>query len=203
MKKLLLTSASDYWYEHVDEYVEKPLDQAKIAWVTTAKNGATGTDYMQKHYERMNKMPFEYEEIDIEGKNQDELRELLAEKDVIYMHGGNTFYLMRAIKESGFQEVLEELMEKGVLYSGTSAGAYVACPSLEMCLWKETTKYFPEENQGLEGMGLVPFLVSVHFEQQHKEATDKGMAKTDLKTFVLTDAQALYIEDGYITELSD
>jgi dipeptidase E len=202
MKKLLLTSSSDFFYKHIGNHVNKPLDQVKIAWVTTAKKGATSSEYMEKHYKQMDAMPFEYEEIDIEGKDQDELRKLFSDKDVVYMHGGNTFYLMRAIKDSGFQEVIEELIGNGVLYAGTSAGAYVACPSLEMCLWKDTTKYFPFQDQDLEGMGLVPFIVSVHYEKEHKETTDDGVAKTDLKTYVLTDDQALIIEDGQITELT-
>ncbi len=202
MKRLLLTSSSDFFYEHILEYVDKPLDQVKIAWITTAKKGSDSQDYMEKHYQQMVEMPFDVTEIDIEGKDADELRKLLADKDIIYFHGGNTFYLMRAIKETGFQKVLEEQMEKGVLYVGTSAGSYVACPTLEMCEWKSDSKYHPFDGQDLTGMNLVPFLVSVHFEEQYRDDIKKGKAQTDLEVYVLTDEQALYVENNQVTELN-
>ena len=34
-------------------------------------------------------------------------------KNVIHVEGGNTFYLLKAIRESGFAEVLKELLNEG------------------------------------------------------------------------------------------
>ena len=195
MKKLLLTSSSDYFYDHIGEYVDKPLDEIKIAWITTAKKASGNPEYIEEHRKKMSEQEFGYLDIDIEGKSEDELRTLIDGSDVIYVHGGNTFHLLRAIKESSFEKIVREQLDKGVLFAGTSAGAYVACPTIEMNLWRRDIKYFPFENQDLTGMNLVPFLVEVHYEAKNKEDVKKGIANTDLEVYVLTDEQALYIED--------
>ena len=39
-------------------------------------------------------------------------REILANKDIVFVEGGNTFFLLKCMKASGFKKVLEELMKK-------------------------------------------------------------------------------------------
>ena len=77
----------------------------------------------------------------MDGKNEDELREILRGKELVYVEGGNTFYLMKAIRESGFEKVIKELLPKGLIYMSVSAGAYVACPTIEMAGLQYQDKY--------------------------------------------------------------
>ncbi len=198
MRKLFLTSSSDLLYDHLQGFLEKPVDEVKIAWITTAKKGSPNKEYVEKHRKKMNQLGWKFTEIDIEGKTEEELRELLEDKDIIYMHGGNTFYLLRAIKAGIFEKVLAEKLDQGALYVGTSAGTYVACPTIEMAEWKRDRRYFRFEDQDLIAMGLVSFLVMVHFEPKHEEDIRVGMSKTDLDVYVLSDEQGLYVEDGEV-----
>ena len=52
-------------------------------------------------------------------------------------------------------------------------------------------------------MNLVPFLVKVHYEPKYKEDIRKGIQNIGFKTYVLTDDQALYVEDGNVTFLGN
>ncbi|MFH1014276.1 MAG: Type 1 glutamine amidotransferase-like domain-containing protein [Candidatus Uhrbacteria bacterium] len=204
MKKLFLTSDSDFFYEHIGEYVDKPLNEVNIAWITTAKGGCLPSKHLPEHRQKMSRQPFRYDEMDIEGKKEDELREMFKDKDIIYVHGGNTFYLLKAIKESNFEKVLKEKMDQGVLYAGTSAGAYVACPTIEMCEWKHDRHYHRFEGQDdLTAMNLVPFLMSVHHEPKYDEDIKKGKRSTDLEVYVLEDGQGIYVEGGEVKVLGD
>lgn len=201
--KLLLTSNSDFFYEHIGEYVDKPLDQVKVAWITTARKYSRTPGGVDDHRIRLEGQPFSFVEIDLDGKDEEELRNLMSGCDVVFVIGGSTFELLRAIKESGFEIVLNELLERGVLYSGGSAGAYVVCPTIEMATWKHQSVYRPLPNQDLRALGLVSFLMSVHFNEKYQDDVREGMSKTDLETYILTDDQALYIENDKVTLVGD
>jgi dipeptidase E len=49
---------------------------------------------------------------------KDELRDVLLRQNVIWALGGNSFLLRRAMRASGFDEVLPALLEAGVVYAG-------------------------------------------------------------------------------------
>jgi dipeptidase E len=60
-----------------------------------------------------------------------ELYQKLASKDVIWLGGGNTFYLRWILKDTGADNIIQDLVEKGKIYAGWSAGAVVAGPTLQ------------------------------------------------------------------------
>jgi len=58
--------------------------------------------------------------------------------DVLYVDGGNTFYLQRYLLQTGFWDTLEttQFFARGGLYVGASAGAIVAGRSVSTAYWK-------------------------------------------------------------------
>jgi len=60
------------------------------------------------------------------------LREKLASKDVIWLGGGNTYYLRWILKETGADDIIINLVQQGKVYAGWSAGAMVAGPNTSM-----------------------------------------------------------------------
>ena len=48
--------------------------------------------------------------------------------DVIYVIGGNTFLLMKELRDFGLDRLIKRCCENGAVYIGASAGAYIACP---------------------------------------------------------------------------
>ena len=77
--------------------------------------------------------PAQVEVVDLRSwrGNRDGLRALLAGKDVIWVSGGNGFYLRWILKESGADEIMRELVAQGTVYAGWSAGAVLAGPTLQ------------------------------------------------------------------------
>ena len=53
------------------------------------------------------------------------------EIDAIWISGGNGYYLRWILKETGTDTFIRELLKKGVVYSGWSAGACIAGPTLK------------------------------------------------------------------------
>ncbi len=110
--------------------------------------------------------------------------------------GGNTFYLLKAIRESGFDEVIKDLVDKGVPYVGTSAGSYVACPTIERATWKHQDKYDRCGITDFTGMNLVPFLVTAHYVSEFEPKIRKGISETKYPTKILMDGQAILVQDN-------
>src|SRR4030043_1378453 len=107
---LLLTSAGMQVKDEILKILPKPAEQIKLAHIITASKPEKDTSYVLEDKEAMIKIDFQVEDIDIEGKTKDQLRDLLKDKDIIWVQGGNTFYLMKAVRESGFDKVIKELI---------------------------------------------------------------------------------------------
>lgn len=195
MKTILLTSAGMNVRDEILKILPKPADQIKIAHIITASKAEKDISYLERESRIMGELGFNVEEIDIEGKNENELRALLGGKDVIYVQGGNTFYLLKCVKESGFDKVVKELIDKGIIYIGVSAGSYIACPTIEMAYWKH-----PDRNTvgltDLTGLDLVPFLLSAHFDPEYAPILKQEISKSKYAVRILEDNQAILVQDG-------
>lgn len=202
MKTLFLSSGGIRFPIIKQEFLKilyKPPKEIKLAHIITAAKVAENTDYFEKDKIALQETGFQITEIDITGKTETELRGLLKDTDVIYVQGGNGFYLLKQIWDSGFDKVVNDLLEKGVIYFGISAGTYVACPTIEMHEWKGVKdNHYGLTN--LQAMNLVPFLITVHYNREkYREKVKAGMAKTTLPVKMLTDDQALLIQNEKIT----
>ena len=195
MKTILLTSAGMDVKEEILRILPKPVDQIKLAHIITASKVEDDISYVRKDTLEMEKLGFNIEEIDIEGKNEEEIRALLENKDVIYVQGGNTFYLMKHVKESGFDRVVKELIGKGVVYIGVSAGSYIACPTIEAANWKHADRNVVNLKD-LTGMNLVPFLLSAHFNPEYADVLREEIATAKYPVKILDNNQAILEVNG-------
>ncbi|MEK7174678.1 MAG: Type 1 glutamine amidotransferase-like domain-containing protein [Patescibacteria group bacterium] len=197
MKTILLTSAGMNVKEEILKILPKPADQIKVAHVITASKSEKNLSYLEKENQIMRELGFNVENVDIEGKNEKELRVLLDGKDIVYVQGGNTFYLLKHVRASGFDKVVKELIGKGTVYVGVSAGSYIACPTIEMASWKN-----PDKNTvgltDLTGLGLVPFLLSVHYKSEYDSILKQEISATNYPVKILTDEQAILVKGNEV-----
>jgi dipeptidase E len=79
--------------------------------------------------------------------------------DGIYVGGGNTWLLVRALHERGLIEPIRDaVLQRGVPYAGVSAGANVACPSMQTTNDMAVTMV-----PSFETFGIVPFQINPHY----------------------------------------
>ncbi len=198
--KLLLASNGGFLIKHGYDLLGIPKSEMRIAYVTTASKGVESLSYLERHQQVMRDGGYTFEEIDIEGKTKDELYEFFKNKNVVHVEGGNTFYLLKAFRETKFDFILKELVAKGIPYVGSSAGAYIASPTIEMELWKPIQlqhNHYGVTN--LAGLNLVPFLLVAHYKEDKKEYIRNGIASTIYDVHVLRDGQGIFVEDGVAT----
>jgi dipeptidase E len=77
----------------------------------------------------------------------------------IYVGGGNTFSLVQKLHEKEILEVIRrKVLENGIPYAGVSAGANVACPTMQ------TTNDMPIDLvPSFETFDIVPFQINPHY----------------------------------------
>src|SRR3989338_1586021 len=121
-----------------------------------------------------------------------------ADKNVVHIEGGNTFYLLKVIKEIGFDKTLRKLLEKGLAYVGSSAGAYIMCPTIEVSKFdRNVHKSFGLTN--LTALNYVPFGLKVHYTDDIEADVREIMKQLKYQLRILRDGQGIFVEDNKYT----
>ena len=131
------------------------------------------------------------------------LAERLAPVGLVWVRGGNTFILRRAMIRSGFDEVITtRVRDNSLAYGGFSAGAIAATPTLRGTeLVDEPTRvpdgYRPEVIWG--GLGFVDFSIAPHFRSSHPESAGMERVVAYFETHrmpyrALRDGEAIVID---------
>ena len=192
MKTLLLTSAGFQVRNEILKILPKSPKELKLVHITTASKDEISDDYVKNETKLMKELGFQVTEADIKGMRESETRKLLEDKDIIYVQGGNTYWLLKWVKESGFDKVVGELVEKGVVYIGVSAGSYIAGPNIEQSNWKHEHEVYGLTD--LSGMNLVPFMLFVHYVSKYKILLQEKIPETKYEFKILTDNQAIFVK---------
>jgi dipeptidase E len=82
----------------------------------------------------------------------------IEQTDAIFIGGGNTFRLLKALQDLELLEPIRRKVKSGTPYIGSSAGSNVAGPTIK------TTKDMPiVQPRSFDSLGLVPFQISPHY----------------------------------------
>src|SRR3989338_7839197 len=111
MSTLLLTSAGLEVEKEILKIIAKKPSETRVAHVITATIPFKQVPWMVKEKQRMDELGFQADDIDITGKNESQLKSLLKDYDVIYVQGGDPFYLLEQVKLSGFDKVVKDLVK--------------------------------------------------------------------------------------------
>jgi dipeptidase E len=150
------------------------------------------------------------EELDLReyfGAPED-LGDRLGSLDLVWVLGGNTFVLARAMTQSGFADALREhLRRPEFVYGGYSAGACVAGPDLHGIDLMDDPTVVPERySPAVEPrcLGLVPFRIVPHWRSDGPLAPDAERAATYLTEAgldhrCLRDGQTITVQNGSVS----
>jgi dipeptidase E len=199
--KLILASDLSFLLKYGYNLTGIPRDQMKIGYITTASKGDRG-DFSRKLKYAIRDSGYDFEEIDIEGKTKEEIKSFFKDKNIVHMEGGNSFYLIKAIRETGFAEVLKELLEEGKIYIGTSAGAYVMCPTIEVSNWDETGKLRFGVTD-FTALNYVPFVLKVHYTDEQEAKVREKMLSLKYPIRILRNGQGILVENEKYTFFGD
>lgn len=107
----------------------------------------------------------------------DALARDLGECDLVWANGGNAFTLLAAMRQSGFESALKQLLRRDrIAYGGHSAGAVVATPTLRGIHLVDSPDPIDAIAPGYaseihwDGMGLIGYSIVPHFRSSHPES---------------------------------
>ena len=178
--------------------LNKRPEETRICFVITAANPQEDKGYVKEDRKRLKELGFQVTELDLEKENEESLRKKLNNFDVIFVEGGNTFYLLKYIRESGFDKALKPFLERGGIYLGVSAGTYIVGPDISPTQWKHAEDKNIVGLKNLRGLGLVDFAIFSHYKPEHESIIKENKHKIPYSVVALTDSQAVLVENGNI-----
>ncbi|MCX6719863.1 MAG: Type 1 glutamine amidotransferase-like domain-containing protein [Candidatus Staskawiczbacteria bacterium] len=199
-KTLLLTSSGMQMKGEIMKLLQKPAYDITVAFITTAAKPEENLEYVKTDWTVMkDEMGFNVEEVDIDGKTESQVMKLLELKDIIFVEGGNTFYLLKSMRECNFEKIIRKLLKQGKVYIGESAGSIVAGKTIQ------TAEWYGDENKvglkNLKGLNLVPFDIVCHYTSENVEIIKqkiKNPKKRAKKLRIITDQQAILVQGNEV-----
>ena len=150
-------------------YIPNALDFTKANLERRKKHVKTDVDSLKK-------IGLAVEILDLKKyfKKREKLRKKLDELGGVWVSGGNVFVLRQAMKLSGFDRILKDLItRKDFLYAGYSAAGCVLSPSLKAYQIVDDatdTPYKAQKKIIWKGIGLIDYAFLPHFESKHPES---------------------------------
>jgi dipeptidase E len=188
-------------------------ENAKAAIILNAADNSDidrRSSYVTSQIDALASLDIQAEELDLRDyfNNSQELATKLSDYDLVWVVGGNSFLLLRAMKQSGFDRLIVPLVENdSIVYSGFSAGAVVATPSLhgiELVDDKDAVPERYDKEVVWTGLHLVGKSIAPHYKSNHpeSEAVNKVVEyflENSMDYWTLTDGQALVVQDETAT----
>ena len=192
MKKLFLTSAFRNTGDYLKELLTSPPSELTVVFIPTAADVYDDKWFVEADRKKLIEMGFKIIELPLKDQTKDAVEAALNKADIIFVAGGNTFYLLQQARMSGFTELAPKFVNNGVIYIGSSAGSYLACPTIEVASWKHQDRNAVGLTD-LTALSLVPFVMSVHYKPEYDESLKEGIAQTKYPVRILSDDQALVV----------
>jgi len=161
-----------------------------VAIITTASYEKSENKYAQIALKQFRELGFvNVDFVDFEENPNCSLQKY----GVIYVCGGNTFYLLYHLKKSGADKMLFNLLNNtDVIYIGVSAGSIILGPTIEIASVVD-----PDPNEvgliDMKGLGVVTFEVHPHYESEHEKDILEYEKRNSRKVIRLSNSQAFVV----------
>jgi len=184
-----------------EQLVGKPLSQTSVVLI---ENGADDEPYERSWVKNTRNSLLDagmtVTQLDLRsyagGKDNERLRTVLSDADVIWVGGGNAFYLNWILEDSGARDLIVRMVKDGKIYAGGSAGAIVAGPTISGFETADDVSFAPK--LVVDGMALTDIVVLPHWGGEHygaiMERIAKQLATTGRLVQPLTDREALIVD---------
>lgn len=190
---------------------KEDFNNLKMLFCTTASNyqGGKMNEWLIENLIYLNNLGFEIDVCDINGIDKEKIINRFEWADVFFFEGGNVQWLREAIKKSGLEGHLKDLLKTRV-WVGASAGSSVLCPTVcNSChdLFDEKIEDLPKDGLNLVNFQFVPHLNNELFPKitidNLKNASRQLSFKDGKKVYIVDDNGAVIVDDNEIRIVSE
>ena len=206
MPQLFLTSSSEFVIDDIIKKLPKSPSDYNLAFINTAAEVEEGNhEWVTEERNGLLKVGFNIEEFSITNLSVSEIEAKLADKQVIYFCGGNTFYLLDVVLKTGCSEIIKRKLNEGLIYMGSSAGSMIM--GLRIDLVNEIDDRNKAPDLKSMGLGITDFAILPHWGSEIFKAEylrgAPSMYTEGVKILPLTNYQYLWIngEDTKIIQV--
>ena len=195
MKKLILVSML-YQVTDLVKIIKPELAGKTVTYIPTAGIVEETEGMVEEETTILESLGLAVDVLDVSAASYESIVNSLTKNDIIFIGGGNTFFLLQELRRSGADKILVQEVNKGKLYIGESAGAVIACPDIGYCSGMDSPEKAPELTD-YTGLGLVDFYIVPHIgNKEMGEAAEKAVeeynSRLDLK--IITDRQIIQVD---------
>lgn len=199
MKKLILVSML-YQVTDLVQTITPELEGKTVTYIPTAGIAEDVEGMVEEETSTLESLGMMVDVLEVSSASYDSIVNSLTKNDVIFVGGGNTFFLLQELRRSGADQILIREVEKGKLYIGESAGSIIACPDIGYCAEMDSPEKAPDLTD-YAGLNLVDFYIVPHIGNEEmgeaaEEAVEKYGSEFELKA--ITDEQVILVEEGRV-----
>lgn len=137
--------------------------------------------------------------VQLEDIRNSSVVDMLIGKDIIWVAGGYCAYLMYWMRRCKLDKHMKDILNRGSLYVGSSAGSMITYKNLDLADW-----YIGEVEpgaKGMSGLGLVDFEIYPHYEDSLHDQIKK-LYKGE-RMYLLKNGEAVLVEGNKVSVLGD
>lgn len=185
--------------------LRKPASENSVAFdITAAYGDEDNPTWFEKFKDQLRQQGIiNIEDVDLRNKNQKEIEETFDRSDIIFVNGGNTFFLLDWMRKSGFDKALKKFLSEDKLYVGVSAGGIVVTPSISIA----GVEPGDPNNIGMQdftGLNIVDFEFSPHVPDMVTfESVEEYSKTTPNKIYAVDDYSAVLVQDNKASVIGD
>lgn len=190
--KLILTS-TDFLTENSRNKILselKDVSKCKILYIPN-ENATIEKIKSNKYYDRLQEYGFKRENIYVFNYEEpNKFKNLNI--DAIYIGGGNTFSMLKILKDTKFDKEIIKYVKNGVTYIGGSAGAHIVTKNIKHVL------PFDNNSVGLKdynGLGLFDGILFCHYTDDRKKYVDDCKKRNKYNVSILRDDETIIYEE--------
>ena len=199
MKKLILVSML-YQVTDLVQTITPELEGKTVTYIPTAGIAEDVEGMVEEETSTLESLGMTVDVLEVSSASYDSIVNSLTKNDIIFVGGGNTFFLLQELRRSGADQILIREVEKGKLYIGESAGSIISCPDIGYCAEMDSPEKAPDLID-YAGLNLVDFYIVPHIgNAEMGEAAEKAVEKysSELELKAITDEQVILVEDGRV-----
>lgn len=199
--KLFLTSSSisENLREDFLRIYGKDPHTSRCYFIPTANDQEENKFYVCKSMDDLALLGFNPIWYSLKYKTKELVQKELADADMIWVGGGNTFYLLNIARMTGFLDVVTDLVKnKGVAYGGISAGTVLLSKDISSLNWEP---YGDENTIGLtdlSALNLIDLTSIVHYSDEYKEAIESNKS-LDETIYTIPNGGMIVVEDEKVS----